>query len=988
MTPPDSPASPLSLMSQGDALLDAGRSEAAATCYARGLALAVAGHDDGTVSLLAGTLGNLALAAGRPAEALVFYEQAAAAYRVTGDLGWAAAMLTSAGNALQDLERLEEAAARHTEAENLAASVGARDWQGRAANNLGNVLAQQQAFERAATAHERALRIGEALEDAELTTMARRALGADLRNRAHQLEVLADLMEPAQDVAEQTKGRLEVLAAWRRTDDTGAQARCLARLVALCIAADRLDDAEAVGHEHVALAIRTGQAGQRTYGLGQLGQIALRRGRFAYALRLLTYQYELAREPGGGRDLEVEALDRLASAHVGLGRFNLAERCLMMLQALPESRDTTAALRAQRLDNYGLISRERGATDQAETCFRAALEGLPEDDASAEALTSRLHLADLLRERGDRERSIDQVAFVLDHSVDRPLIRAAACIALGRQAAAEGDTNTALSMFGQAAELAERFGDGPRLVQALTLLGTTRLSTGDPAGCEEAALRAVAAAEAQGLQLDDLSSVRLFAHQEAAFRLLQRVCLATGRQDDALVASERSRTRALLQVMVQRQAGGRRVRDDKAMLAKVAFDVVMNRSGQTQGTAIVGANEVRMALSRLALPNVEPEPRPLPSTEAMRATAAEHGATLIEYALVDADTAWIWVVDADAVHGRPVPPAAADEPPLAAQVEALLAALTDDSVPPERIDASLRTLHGRLIEPVADLLRPGALLCLVPDAVLFRLPFAALLDADDVPLAARHPLCHAPSIEVLGLSREAARRQVGQGQASPPLIVGAPAPVRLPDGFAATQTLPSLAYAAQEARDIAATLRADAPLLGADATLAAVLARLPTASLVHLAAHALLDDAVPSTSTVLLAAPDGGDGGALTVGLLQEQSLRASLVVLSACSTALGPVTGDGVAGFARALGVAGAPSVVVALWPLADATTWDLMVAFYERLVGRAETVAVALQQAMLEQRKATPHPRHWASMALYGQAGTTIAAAAPPRPGPVDRP
>lgn len=972
-------AAVLPLMTQGDALANAGRAEEAAASYARAVTVAVQAGDNEAVAMLAGNLGNLALNGGQPEQALAHYEQAVAAYRTIDDLPWAAAMLTSWGNALQDLGQLDAAIARHREAEALAASVEAHDWQGRAANNLGNVLAQQEEFAKAAEAHERALQIGEHGSDAQLVGLASRALRADLRGSAEQLEALADLLEPVQDAPGNVTSRLDALAAWRKTDDTDAQARCLARLVALLTECDQLDSAEGTSHEHLALAIRSGSAGQRTFALGQLGEIALKRGQFARALRLLHYQRDLAREPGGATDLEILALDRLASAYLGLGRINLAERCLMMLQALPDGLNMTPALRAQRLNNCALIAERRGDMAQAQVCYDSGLAGLAPDDSSSQALGLRLNLADLLRQRGDREASITQIAFVLDHSTEHPLSRAAAWIALGRQAQAEGDSATALNGFVQAASLAERLGDGPRLAQALALEGAVSLSLGDLEAGEHAAQRAVAAAEAQGVQLDDLSSVRLFASQEAPFRLLQRVLLARQRSDAALAAGERSRARALTQVLVQRQAGGRRVRDSKAALANAAFDAMMNCSGDLQGASSVTASWVRQALAKLALPNVEPEPRPLPSIDAMRAIAGQHGASLIEYSMLDDDTLCIWVVQADAVHHRPAPPRPDGALALAQQVQALLTRLADASAPVSEVEAALRSLHRWLIEPIADLLPPDALLCIVPDGALYRVPFAALLDAQNEPLVARHPLCHAPSIEVLALSREAARLLAEKGPAGPPLIVGQPSPVRLPAGFDASQTLPELVYAAQEARDIAEQLDAGKPLLGAQATHAAVLAKLPAAGLVHLAAHALLNEELPSASAVLLAAPEGADGdGALSVEQLQQQSLRASLVVLSACSTALGPVTGDGVAGFARALLVAGAPSAVVALWPLADSTTWDLMVAFYRRLA-HEDDVATALQQAMLEQRQSTPDPRHWAAMVLYGQAGTRIARVAP---------
>ena len=54
--------------------------------------------------------------------------------------------------------------------------------------------------------------------------------------------------------------------------------------------------------------------------------------------------------------------------------------------------------------------------------------------------------------------------------------------------------------------------------------------------------------------------------------------------------------------------------------------------------------------------------------------------------------------------------------------------------------------------------------------------------------------------------------------------------------------------------------------------------------------------------------------------------LDADLVVLSACRTALGPVEGDGVIGFARAFLSAGARSVVATQWDVSDRVSYDVM--------------------------------------------------------------
>ena len=97
--------------------------------------------------------------------------------------------------------------------------------------------------------------------------------------------------------------------------------------------------------------------------------------------------------------------------------------------------------------------------------------------------------------------------------------------------------------------------------------------------------------------------------------------------------------------------------------------------------------------------------------------------------------------------------------------------------------------------------------------------------------------------------------------------------------------------------------------------------------------------------------------------------LNAELVVLSACDTGMGRITGDGVIGLSRALISAGVPSVIVSLWAVPDAPTASLMTHFYQNLQKYPDK-AQALRQAMLTTLKQHPNPKNWASFTLIGEA------------------
>ena len=101
-----------------------------------------------------------------------------------------------------------------------------------------------------------------------------------------------------------------------------------------------------------------------------------------------------------------------------------------------------------------------------------------------------------------------------------------------------------------------------------------------------------------------------------------------------------------------------------------------------------------------------------------------------------------------------------------------------------------------------------------------------------------------------------------------------------------------------------------------------------------------------------------------------DMRLKADLVVLSACDTGQGRITGDGVIGLSRSFIAAGVPSVVVSLWKVPDMPTADLMTSFYKHLKSKYPKAA-ALRHAMLETRQRYPQPANWAAFTLVGDSG-----------------
>ncbi|MBO0348087.1 CHAT domain-containing protein, partial [Phormidium pseudopriestleyi FRX01] len=281
-------------------------------------------------------------------------------------------------------------------------------------------------------------------------------------------------------------------------------------------------------------------------------------------------------------------------------------------------------------------------------------------------------------------------------------------------------------------------------------------------------------------------------------------------------------------------------------------------------------------------------------------------------------------------------------------------------------------LHELLITPIADLLpqNPEEKVIFIPHEELFFVPFPALLDESDRYLIEKHTILTAPGIQVLQIARTAKRDRTGDIQGA--LVVGNPVmPIFARNSQEKAETLANLPGAEQEAIAIAAMLNTQ-PLIGSEATETAVVERIGSAGIVHLATHGLLDDFSESGLLGAIAlAPSDRDDGLLTFEEIIGLELNAGLVVLSACNTGVGSITGDGIIGLSRAVIGAGAESVIVSLWKADDQATAQLMQEFY-RVLPQTGDRAVALRQAMLATRQQYPDVREWGAFTLIGESAT----------------
>jgi len=135
---------------------------------------------------------------------------------------------------------------------------------------------------------------------------------------------------------------------------------------------------------------------------------------------------------------------------------------------------------------------------------------------------------------------------------------------------------------------------------------------------------------------------------------------------------------------------------------------------------------------------------------------------------------------------------------------------------------------------------------------------------------------------------------------------------------------------------------------------------------VHLATHGILDQIQPMYSYLVLA-PSEQEDGLLTVNEIFGLELNAQLVVLSACETGLGSLNrGDEIIGLSRAFLYAGAESVVVSLWSVADEPTAYLMMQFYTHLTDYDPVESLRFAQIATRQKYEIPF--YWAPFQIIG--------------------
>lgn len=651
------------------------------------------------------------------------------------------------------------------------------------------------------------------------------------------------------------------------------------------------------------------------------GNICLDQGEYAKALSLASDAHAIIHRTGARSNnfyrfqlIDIESIRGIAYAQ--LGRNAEAEKCIETLHGINLIMSNLGP------EKYTAIARVRMALKQ----YPQALEAVQNTDAKVSAVLTVFYdqtfqelpkffiLTKCLYETGKIPEARDRYDALLKHPQIRQIGGLYWPVLLDR---------ARIALSGGQEKEAEAF-----LKEAVEVIEKQRASINSEAG-----------------------RIGYVGDKQAVYGELIKLLIGGNRPAEAFEYVERAKGRALVDLLASQKGIATRAPDAQAgkiysELAKAErqIDIVSDPAGKadrerTRGVVISLKNNLRAEA---------PEFASLVSVTAISAREIQNrlakDETLVEYYSPGRDW-FVFVLNQDGIAVKEL-----GAPDLDREVTEFREALTDPSS--RNYLRRSQALYAKLIAPVSGLIGKGRVI-VVPHGPLHYLPFGALSSGkkymmDDATLRVL------PTAAVLKFLTARA------GAKNPAMLI-----MGNPD---LGDPRYDLKFAQDEAKAIAGIMRGSTLLLRSDAKASYFVGRASSFGMVHLAAHGIFDPDNPLGSALLLAG-DGSSDGRLKAGDLYSLNLKADLVTLSACETALAKITrGDDVVGFTRGFLYAGAGAIISTLWKVDDRATKDLMLAFYSRL--KKMDIDKALRQAQLETRKKYPHPFYWASFQLTGKA------------------
>jgi CHAT domain-containing protein/Tfp pilus assembly protein PilF len=883
---------------------------------------------------------------GQYADALKYYQPALVIRQQIGDKAGEGDTLNNIGLVYDNLGQYADALKSYQQALLIAKQIGDKAAEGITLNNIGRVYGNLGQYADALKYYQQALVIGQQVSDkaGEGTTLNNIGTVYDgLGQYAQALKYYQQALVIGQQVGDKAGEKTTLHNIGAAYSELGQYAQALKFYEQALVIVKQIGD----------------KAGEGTT-LNNIGTVHNKQGQYADALKYhqqaLVIRQKVADKAGEGA-----SFNNIGVVYDNLGQY--ADALKYYQQALVIAKQIgNKSGEGSTLNNIGAVYSKWGQYADALKSYQQALviaKQIGDKAGEATALNNSGRVYQDLGQYADALKAY-QPALVIAKQLGSKATEGITLNNIGGVYDNLGQYADALKAYQQALVLAKEISNKASVGITLNNIGGVYKTLGQYPDAEKSLFAAIEVLESLRPGLTDANKVSIFETQAFIYRSLQQVLVAQNKTNSALEIAERGRARAFVELLAEKFSDN------------------------------VGAQ---------GLAPLKPPINP-PKIQEIQQIAKEQNATLIEYSIVDdafinhgkvewrKSELYIWVVkptgevafktvdlkslktplkdlvtssrDSIGVRGRPVigvvPRPGFEQRQEANQTE------------------NLQQLHKLLIEPIAQFLptNPSDRVIFIPQNQLFLVPFPALKDASGKYLIEKHTILTAPAIQVLQLTREKRQsmgnreRRVGSGDV---LVVGNPTmPTNLTAPTGELIKLSPLPSAEQEALAIANLLKTKA-LTGDRATKAVVEQQMTKARIIHLATHGLLNDfkgfGVPGAIAL---APSSNNNGLLTSSEILDMKFNAELVVLSACDTGRGDITGDGVIGLSRSLITAGVPSVIVSLWAVPDAPTASLMTQFYQNLQQNPDK-AQALRNAMLTTMKQHPNPKNWAAFTLIGE-------------------
>jgi CHAT domain-containing protein/Tfp pilus assembly protein PilF len=706
--------------------------------------------------------------------------------------------------------------------------------------------------------------------------------------------------------------------------------------------------------------------------LENLGGIAQLRGEWGLALDYYRQSVGIWEKVSPGTVYWAKALADLAKALENFEKFDEAEQQYRSVLKSFEAQNVDALSIAKVREGLGELQEHRGQSAKAEESYKNALETLSREIPGGLATSgAALHLANLARHEGQWERA--ELYY--------------------RQSLTIGES---LAPYGE--EVA-------RSSYGLALAEQRRGPKGKPAPLFERALRAIenGAPEAGGSEESQAMQRAGYApvYQDYLLELVSE-----NRKADAFAVLERSRARALLQMLAERDFESKDVPAELDVeRRKNAADYDRAQKKMTglspeRDKPAIAALQTRLLELTAERANIIDKikrgsvqyadlryPSPL-DLEGARATL-DPQTVLVSYAVTPRRTLLFVVQPKNSPRAISVFNIPVTEAALRENVRSFREAIGARTFASQALAAEKgQVLYDLLLRPAESALIPAKRLLIVPDGPLDSLPFAALRRSANQWLIEWKPLHSALSVTHYGELKRSRRPDASYrlalaafGDASygangePPATSPGAASGELRAGLNPSELRP-LRFSRAEVEQIAALYPEKAELfLGQEATEEHAKRVGTDVKYIHFSVHGLLDPDFPLNSALVLAPPTDPDKSQEN-GLLQAWELYAGvrwdadLAVLSACQSGVGQeFAGEGMFGLARAVHYAGARSVIATLWSVDDRPTQLLMAAMYRHLrEGRSKDEALRAAQLELLGTRAWASPFYWAGFVLSG--------------------